>query len=168
MSDNNEDAAGGIHYHYHFYGAGAAAPGSQPGQPAPDAPPPFPPGFGAGGPGPGAANAHQHPGADSLIKGLVVGAGVAYLLSNETAQRAILRTAVQAWTAVQGGLAELKERMHDAEAEVAAAAAATPPAEAAAQTPPDAAAAAPLQEAAAGPDAAVAPDVIPGVIAARN
>ncbi len=104
-------------------------------------PPGFPPpGFPFGpGAAPGAAssqnaqaqqgaglNWHQHPAADSLIKGLAVGAGAAYLLTNETAQRTILRTAVQIWSFLQGGVEELKERLHDAEAEVAAAAAPAP------------------------------------------
>lgn len=103
-----------------------AAGGQFPGGPfagGPFAGGPFPGGPFAGAPG--AANPHQHPTADSFVKGLLVGAGAAYLLTNETAQRTILRTAVQLWTVVQGGLEELKERLHDAEAEVASDAAAT-------------------------------------------
>lgn len=134
---------GGVHYHYHFYGYGVPPQGAGPQGPAPGVgpyvaqqvppgapfPPPFPPGF---GPGAGAgttstgANPHPHPNADSLVKGLLVGAGAAYLLSNETAQRTILRTAVQAWALVQNAIGELKERLHDAEAEVAAEAAEAP------------------------------------------
>lgn len=119
MSD--KDTTGGVHYHYHFYGAGAqppqgaadpAAQAQQPGWPQQ----PFPPG---GFPGP---NPHAHPGADSLVKGLAVGAGAAWLLTSEPAQRVIMRTAVQLWAALQGGVEELKERYHDAEAEAAAAA----------------------------------------------
>lgn len=142
----NTGADQGVHYHYHFYGYGAApaAAGTEPpcaqppaGGPAgaeggPQVPPPFPPPpfgprFGAQ-PGPGAAapgtNAHRHPSADSLVKGLLVGAGAAYLLTNETAQRAIMRTAVQVWAVLQNSVEELKERLHDAEAEVVAEAAA--------------------------------------------
>ncbi|WP_454915873.1 hypothetical protein [Xanthobacter sediminis] len=114
---------------------GPAQGGFPPGYPPPGFPPagfPFAPGTGGQGgqtaaqgsqaqPGTG-FNWHQHPAADSLIKGLVVGAGAAYLLTNETAQRTILRTAVQVWSFLQGGVEELKERLHDAEAEVAAAA----------------------------------------------
>lgn len=115
---------------------GPALAGFPPGYPPPGFP--FAPGAGAQGAAgaqgqPGAGfNWHQHPAADSLIKGLVVGAGAAYLLTNETAQRTILRTAVQIWSFLQGGVEELKERLHDAEAEVAAAAtpAAGAPAEA--------------------------------------
>ncbi|MDQ0506481.1 hypothetical protein [Xanthobacter agilis] len=80
-------------------------------------------------------NWHQHPAADSLIKGLVVGAGAAYLLTNETAQRTILRTAVQVWGFLQGSVEELKERLHDAEAEVAAAATPEPTAPADEEVP---------------------------------
>jgi hypothetical protein len=93
----------GVRHHYHHYGEA---------------------------PGVGPTNAaHRHPGADSLIKGLVIGAGVAYLLTNEHAQRTLLKTAAQLWTVVQTNLEEWKERLHDAEAEVAAAAtaAAAPP-----------------------------------------
>lgn len=93
------------------FGASGAPFGVPPGA-APQQP------FQAGAPQP---NAHQHPTADSFIKGLLVGGGAAYLLTNETAQRTILRTAVQLWSVVQGGFEELKERLHDAEAEVAAA-----------------------------------------------
>ncbi len=75
----------------------------------------------AAGAAPGGLNWHQHPSADSLIKGLAIGAGAAYLLTNETAQRTILRSAVQAWALLQNGIEELKERLQDAEAEVAAA-----------------------------------------------
>lgn len=107
MSDGEKNATS--HYHYYV---------------APDAPPP---GYGRAAPGsapywrgPIPANPHPHPRADSLVKGLAVGAGVAYLLTNETAQRTVLRAVVQAWTAVRGGVEELKERFHDTEAEVAA------------------------------------------------
>ncbi len=114
-------------------GAAGFAPQQQaPGQ-APGAVPPgfpFPPGApfpqqpGAAQPGaaPGGLNWHQHPTADSLVKGLAIGAGAAYLLTNETAQRTILRSAVQVWALLQNGIEELKERLQDAEAEVAAAA----------------------------------------------
>lgn len=146
-----EDQGLHYHYHFYGaptpagyppagFGTGAQAP--QPQAPQPQAPyggpAGAPPPFGAGFPPPppgfppyaaaapqGAAqanpNAHRHPNADSLVKGLVVGAAAAYLLTNETAQRTILRTAVQVWTKLQGGFEEIKERLHDAEAEVAAA-----------------------------------------------
>lgn len=116
------------------YSAQQQAPGFAPGAVPPGFP--FPPGapfaqqpngaaagYGqAAGAAPGGINWHQHPSADSLIKGLAIGAGAAYLLTNETAQRTILRSAVQAWALLQNGIEELKERLQDAEAEVAAAA----------------------------------------------
>lgn len=116
MMTKKADAANGgdMHYHYHYYN-GAAAPAA--GMEAPTEPP-------SAGPAPGApwANLHRHPNADSLIKGLLIGAGAAYLLTNETAQRAIIRTAVNLWGAMQGAVEEVKERVRDAEAEVVAAA----------------------------------------------
>ncbi|WP_395665093.1 hypothetical protein [Methylocella sp.] len=90
---------------------------------------------GAGPAWPGFANTHRHPNADSLVKGLVVGAAAAYLLTNEKAQRAIMRAGVTVWTTVMGGVEELKERLHDAEAEVAAAAPPQEPAPPAPQAP---------------------------------
>ena len=54
-------------------------------------------------------------------KGLIIGAAATYLLTNENVQRAAIRGAVKAWTLVQGGVEELKERFQDAEAELRAA-----------------------------------------------
>jgi len=104
----------GVHHHYHYYGDAAGA-----------APPPQGAFAGNAAGAPGAANPanlHRHPGADSLVKGIVVGAGVAYLLTNERAQRTVLRTAVHLWKTLQGGVEEWKERLRDAEAEAEAAA----------------------------------------------
>lgn len=115
MSD--KDTSGGIHYHYHFYGPGAQPPEAGADARAPQ--PPFP-GYPPQGLPPG-PNPHAHPGADSLVKGLAVGAGAAWLLTSEPAQRVLMRTAVQLWATLQGGIEELKERYHDAEAEAAAA-----------------------------------------------
>lgn len=108
------DKAGGLHYHCHYYG--------DQGGPAPEAAQPQMPGRSGfpGHPAPGAGNPHPHPQADSLVKGLAVGAGAAWLLTSESAQRVVMRGAVQLWTALQGGIEELKERYHDAEAEAAA------------------------------------------------
>jgi hypothetical protein len=123
--DRRIEMSGGdksVNNHHHYYGAAANGPGdaaqgsgAQPyGQQGYGAP-------GAQGFAPQAFfNPHPHPTADSLVKGVLVGAAAAYLLSNQTAQRVILRTAVQAWAAVRGGVEELKERFHDVEAEVAA------------------------------------------------
>uniref|UniRef100_Q07JT3 YtxH domain-containing protein n=1 Tax=Rhodopseudomonas palustris (strain BisA53) TaxID=316055 RepID=Q07JT3_RHOP5 len=69
----------------------------------------------------GPASHQHHAQHHDLIAGLVVGAAAAYLLSNEKVQSTVLRTAVSLWATVQGGLEEMKERIRDAEAEVAAA-----------------------------------------------
>jgi hypothetical protein len=55
---------------------------------------------------------------DRFVKGLVIGAAAAYVLTNENIQRAAIKSAVQAWSTVQGGVEELKERFQDAEAEL--------------------------------------------------
>lgn len=57
---------------------------------------------------------------DRFLKGLLIGGAAAYLLSNETVQRTAIRGAVRAWSLLQGGVEELKERFHDAEAELRA------------------------------------------------
>lgn len=53
-----------------------------------------------------------------FIKGALIGAAVAYLLTNEKVQHATIKTAVKAWSLVQGGVEEMKERFRDAEAEL--------------------------------------------------
>ncbi len=52
------------------------------------------------------------------IKGLVVGAGVAYVLTNPTVQRSLVKGAVALWSAVQGGVEEVKEQIEDIKAEM--------------------------------------------------
>ena len=116
-----DDAAARVGaHHYHYYGPGPYAAG--PYAPSPYAAGPYASGpagaFGAGFPQPGAA--------------------AAYLLTNEKAQRAIMRAGVLAWAKLQGGVEELKERLHDAEAEVAASAAPQEPEPAASDAPPPA------------------------------
>lgn len=60
-------------------------------------------------------------GSDRFLKGMLIGAAAAYLLTNESVQRSAIKGAVRVWSALQGGLAEVKERFHDAEAELRAA-----------------------------------------------
>jgi hypothetical protein len=55
---------------------------------------------------------------DRFLKGLLIGAAATYLLTNESVQQAAIKGAVKAWTMVQGGVEELKERFQDAEAEL--------------------------------------------------
>lgn len=57
---------------------------------------------------------------DRFLKGLLIGAAAAYLLTNETVQRTAIKGAVKAWSLLQGGVEELTERFHDAEAEIRA------------------------------------------------
>ncbi|WP_027183716.1 hypothetical protein [Desulfovibrio inopinatus] len=52
------------------------------------------------------------------IKGLVVGAGVAYLVTNPTVQRSLVKGAVTLWTTIQGGVEEVKEQIEDIKAEM--------------------------------------------------
>jgi hypothetical protein len=53
----------------------------------------------------------------SYIKGLLVGAGATLLVTNPTVQNAVVNGAVAAWSAVVGGIEEIKERVRDAKAE---------------------------------------------------
>ena len=59
-------------------------------------------------------------GNDRFLKGLLIGAAAAYLLTNESVQRTVIRGAVRTWSLLQGGVAELQERFQDAEAELRA------------------------------------------------
>lgn len=53
----------------------------------------------------------------SYIKGLLVGAGATLLLTNPTVQTMVVKGAVTAWSAVVGGIEEIKERVRDVNAE---------------------------------------------------
>lgn len=55
---------------------------------------------------------------DRFLKGLLIGAAATYLLTNESVQRTAIKGAVKAWSLVQGGVEEIKERFQDAEAEL--------------------------------------------------
>lgn len=55
---------------------------------------------------------------DRFVKGLLIGAAATYLLTNDQVQRAAIKSAVKAWSTLQGGVEELKERFQDAEAEL--------------------------------------------------
>ena len=74
---------------------------------------------------PGAQSQAQTPffnfGSDRFVKGVLIGAAAAYLLTNESVQRSAIKGVVKAWSMLQGGVAEIKERFHDAEAEIRAA-----------------------------------------------
>ena len=55
---------------------------------------------------------------DRFLKGLLIGAAATYLLTNEQVQRTAIKGVVQAWSLLQGGMEEIKERFGDAEAEL--------------------------------------------------
>ena len=97
---------------------------------------PVPPAYGAyHSPPPGAMPTAAYPGAaqaqqsspffnfsnDRFLKGLLIGAAVTYLVTNESVQRTAIKGAVKAWSFLQGGVEEIKERFQDAEAELHAA-----------------------------------------------
>lgn len=56
-----------------------------------------------------------------FIRGALIGAVAAYLLTNENVQQAVIKSAVKTWSLVQGSVEEMKERFRDAEAELHAA-----------------------------------------------
>ena len=58
---------------------------------------------------------------DRFLKGLLIGATATYLITNESVQKTAIKSVVRAWTHIQGGVEEMKERFHDAEAEIQAA-----------------------------------------------
>jgi hypothetical protein len=53
----------------------------------------------------------------SYIKGLLLGAGATLLVTSPAVQNAVIKGAVAAWSAVVGGMEEIKERIRDAKAE---------------------------------------------------
>jgi len=82
-------------------------------------------GMGAGAmPGSGYSTSAPQPffnlGNDRFLKGLLIGAAAAYLLTNEGVQRTAIKGVVKLWGGLQGGVEEIKERFHDAEAEIQA------------------------------------------------
>lgn len=52
------------------------------------------------------------------IKGALLGAGLTYILTNQKVQRALVKGVVTVWTAVQGGIEEVKEQVQDIKAEM--------------------------------------------------
>ena len=54
----------------------------------------------------------------NFLTGLGVGALVTLLVTNPSVQRAVFKTVARTSTAITSGLAEAKERFHDAEAEI--------------------------------------------------
>lgn len=56
--------------------------------------------------------------APGYVKGLILGAGLTYLLTNPKVQRAMVKGAVALWTSVQGGFEEVKEQIQDIKSEM--------------------------------------------------
>ncbi len=52
------------------------------------------------------------------LKGLALGAGLTFLMTNPTVQRALVKGAVTVWSAIQGGVEEVKEQIQDIKAEM--------------------------------------------------
>ncbi|EXJ16462.1 hypothetical protein [Imhoffiella purpurea] len=55
---------------------------------------------------------------DRFLKGLLIGAAVTYLVTNEQVQRTAIKGVVKTWSLLQGGVEEVKERFGDAAAEI--------------------------------------------------
>ena len=56
----------------------------------------------------------------NFIQGALLGAGAAYILTNEKAQQAIFKSVVRVGKLFEAGTEELKERFEDAKAEIEA------------------------------------------------
>lgn len=52
------------------------------------------------------------------LKGFAIGAAAALVLTNPTVQKALVTGAVKIWSAVQGGVEEVKEQIQDVKAEM--------------------------------------------------
>ncbi len=55
-----------------------------------------------------------------FIKGALIGAVATYLLTNDSAQKAIFKTVARGTEMFQAGIEEMKEKMEDAKAELEA------------------------------------------------
>ncbi len=55
----------------------------------------------------------------SFLKGIAIGAGIAFVATNPTLQKMVVGGAVKLWSNIQNGVEEMKEQMHDAKAEMA-------------------------------------------------
>lgn len=54
----------------------------------------------------------------TYLKGLLIGAAAAFVLTNPTVQRTLIRGAVTAWSGLRGGMEEFKEHVQDVKAEM--------------------------------------------------
>ncbi|MCW2306963.1 hypothetical protein [Rhodobium gokarnense] len=79
----------------------------------------YPQGYGYGAMAPQQSTMFS-PSTERFIKGALIGAAAAYILTNPKVQNAVIKGSVRAWDFLQGGIEEVKERFRDAEAEVQA------------------------------------------------
>lgn len=56
----------------------------------------------------------------SFLKGMLLGAGIAYIATNKTVQQAVLSASVRMAASVQGSFEEMKEQLQDIKAELSA------------------------------------------------
>lgn len=68
---------------------------------------------------PASTNYQNANGVAHMITGIIAGAAVAYLLTNKMAQQKVSVVAKDVWGSVRGEMEELKERLADAQAELA-------------------------------------------------
>lgn len=57
---------------------------------------------------------------DKFLRGLLLGGAAAYILTNENAQKAIIKTGIKLFGSLAGGVEEFKEKIVDAKAELEA------------------------------------------------
>lgn len=57
---------------------------------------------------------------DKFLRGLLIGGAAAYILTSESAQKAIIKTGVKIFGSLAGGVEEFKEKIMDAKAELEA------------------------------------------------
>jgi hypothetical protein len=55
---------------------------------------------------------------DQFWKGVLLGAAVALLVTNDTVQKAVMKATASVWTAAQSGVEEVKEKFEDVKAEI--------------------------------------------------
>jgi len=55
---------------------------------------------------------------DQFWKGVLLGAALALLVTNDTVQKAVLKGTASVWTAAQSGVEEVKEKFEDVKAEI--------------------------------------------------
>ncbi|MDO8453508.1 MAG: YtxH domain-containing protein [Sulfurimonas sp.] len=57
---------------------------------------------------------------DKFLRGLLIGGAAAYLLTNENAQKSIIKAGIKIYSALAGGVEEFKEKIMDVKAELEA------------------------------------------------